>query len=230
MTLDDSVADGLKHINTRIEVINELWQKKKLITLEESNDWNAYVAYYDNECAVVSAGNGRHTTIRTHQNVIDIAKELENGGTKSDLKKALIALDTKNRTKKTMEIMAEGSIRLGVRLVAMVDVGPICQEPNRLPAYTPLSWSDERHDLKTLLSNHFQEGTAVSDSSKIGSLFNVLNIRRYTGLKIRWTDNLANHLRLVDDDTTLCIFHHVTFLKHQGQDRQVVRLYYEVRH
>jgi hypothetical protein len=35
------------------------------------------------------------------------------------------------------------------------------------------------------------------------------------GLEIVWTDNLADHLRLTDDDTKVHIFHHASFLEIQ---------------
>jgi hypothetical protein len=34
-------------------------------------------------------------------------------------------------------------------------------------------------------------------------------------VKIQWSNNLTDHLRLVDNDRRLCIFHHATFLQHQ---------------
>jgi hypothetical protein len=40
-----------------------------------------------------------------------------------------------------------------------------------------------------------------------GKLFNALNIQRNAGMRIHWTDNLNNYLRLVGDDTELCILH-----------------------
>ena len=41
------------------------------------------------------------------------------------------------------------------------------------------------------------------------------NVERIGGLRIIWTSNLADHLRLHDDDTRLSIFHHATFLHYQ---------------
>ena len=52
----------------------------------------------------------------------------------------------------------------------------------------------------------------VTDHVKLERLFNARTIERIAGIKITWTSNLADHLRLLDDDTGVVIFHNA-FLK-----------------
>lgn len=215
MGLQDSVTEEPATADDRVSIINNLWQNNVQISPKRSTIWNAFFTYYTDECKTALEGSGGYTTVRTHQDIVDIANKLENGCTRSELGRSLVALYLHKRQDDELRKMTEGSIRLAVRLVAMVDIGPI--SPNCVQGHTPLDWSDKQQDLKTLLRKHFVKKNSVADSSKFGRLFNALNIRRYAGLKIQWTNNLNNHLRLVDDDTTLCVFHHVTFLK--GQDR-----------
>ncbi|KAI1311437.1 hypothetical protein F5Y03DRAFT_382173 [Xylaria venustula] len=53
------------------------------------------------------------------------------------------------------------------------------------------------------------------DKPQIGRIFTALNLRKIGGMRTQWTRNLADHLRLVDDDKTVSIFDCVAFLKFQ---------------
>lgn len=107
--------------------------------------------------------------------------------------------------------MIEGSIRLVVRLVAMVDTGPV--SPRCIQGYTPLEWADDQPNLRIFLGEYFTPKASIADFLQFGALFNAPNLERYVDLKIHWTDNLNNHLRLMNEGTVLCIFHHVAFLR-----------------
>jgi len=50
---------------------------------------------------------------------------------------------------------------------------------------------------------------------KLDRPFTARNLERIAGLKIVWTDNLPDHLRLMRDDTEVAIYHHASFLEHQ---------------
>ena len=52
---------------------------------------------------------------------------------------------------------------------------------------------------------------------KLEKLFTAPNIERIAGISIRWTDNIVDHLRLVEDDSAVVIFHHASFLKWQSR-------------
>jgi hypothetical protein len=72
---------------------------------------------------------------------------------------------------------------------------------------------------KPYLADYFQKTSAAVETVALGNDFIALNLRWFDGLKVQWSNNLADHFRLMDayDDTRLCIFHHMTFLKHQGR-------------
>jgi hypothetical protein len=50
---------------------------------------------------------------------------------------------------------------------------------------------------------------------KLERLFNACNLDRIAGLQIIWTHNLANHLRVQNDDKEVSIFHYASFLNSQ---------------
>jgi hypothetical protein len=73
-----------------------------------------------------------------------------------------------------------------------------------------------------------EEGGQVEDwpnvSPAFESHFTARNIERVTKISIQWTDNLVDHLRLAENDQTLCIFHHASFLKHMEHVQRFVVL------
>jgi hypothetical protein len=216
MALQDPVTSSIVATEDRANIISKLWQHHAQASVQDSGNWNAFFTYYTDECKSALEDEGDNVTVRKHQDIIEIAIQLGNSYTKKSVCEGLFtfyAKRTKKRQEDELRGMIEGSVRLVVRLVAMVDIGPI--SPACIQGHTPLDWADEQQDLQTLLRNYFVPKTSVAEFSKFGGLFNALNIRRYAGLRIQWTDNLNNHLRLVNDDTGLCVFHHVAFLKSQ---------------
>ncbi|KAH7082051.1 hypothetical protein FB567DRAFT_561946 [Paraphoma chrysanthemicola] len=76
-------------------------------------------------------------------------------------------------------------------------------------------WQDNNVDLHTILTRYFTKSLADPGKTKFGEDFTAFNLQRLAGLEIHWTDNLADHLRLIENDRKLCIFHHATFLRSQ---------------
>ncbi|KAF2135768.1 uncharacterized protein K452DRAFT_281038 [Aplosporella prunicola CBS 121167] len=73
--------------------------------------------------------------------------------------------------------------------------------------------------LRDLISSHFGNTQSLAkEHVKLEKVFNARNLVRMAGLEVVWTHNLADHLRLYNDDKSVAIFHHVTFLKYQRHD------------
>jgi hypothetical protein len=60
-----------------------------------------------------------------------------------------------------------------------------------------------------------EEPCLKEEDPKICSDLNARGLERVAGLRIVGTDNLADHLRMMDDDGTVAIFHHAAFLDRQ---------------
>lgn len=217
MGMDDLVTADPGPAENRANIINSLWQNTTQISPEESHMWEAYFFYYTSECKTALSHYGEHATVRTHQDVIDIARKLQDGSAKGDIKQAIIFHEQQDAEVKKR--MMEGSVRLVVRLISMIDVGSI--PSHRIRSHAPLPWQDDQQNLRAALIDHFKAGTSAPKTSQFDRYFSAFNIRRFAGLEIQWTDNLADHLRLVDYDTKLCIFYHITFLR--GQERYDIR-------
>lgn len=216
MALVRSVTEDPIPIDNRVDILSGLWQKNTIPTSskEDLRKWDAYFHFYTSECRkAVEYDYGEHTTVRQHKDILAIANDFANGASKKDIKEGLLLLDTQRRNEDIKIRMAEGSARLVVRLISMVDIGPIPHD--RVQGHAPLPWHNEQLNLKALLHNHFSCSFRPPDKLKFHEDFTAFNIRRFAGLEIQWTNNLIDHLRLIENDTRLCIFHHVTFLKCQ---------------
>jgi len=121
--------------------------------------------------------------------------------------------DMRQTTEAIKATRAEGSIRVAVRLFAMVNVGR-SSERWRLGSESR-SWGNETDNLKTVLASHFVTSSVETGNLHFKRDLTAFNLKHLVGLRILWSDNLFDHLRLVDDDSTVCIFHHATFLQHQ---------------
>jgi hypothetical protein len=205
----------------RLALIQRLWwlgpMSPLLLATEEltSEDLEAYFHYYTTECKNALSQGGKHTTVRKHKDVVAIAKSLDDGLTRREIQMSLLQLDTQNRSDEAKEQMAAGSLKLVVRLMSMVDIGPISDTRIKIRAH--LEWDDEDLNLQALLGKNLVESCIDPENLKFGSDFNAYNIQQFAGLKIQWTDNINDHLRLIEEETILCIFHHVTFLKWQNR-------------
>ncbi|KAH7230710.1 hypothetical protein B0J15DRAFT_518151 [Fusarium solani] len=95
----------------------------------------------------------------------------------------------------------------------MTEIG---QSQIGLSGQTPVRW--EGNSLETTLSEHFIPQKALTvDNAKLGKLFTGRNLSRIGGIKIIWTTNLADHLRLTDDDQAVFVFHCTSFLRFQAR-------------
>ncbi|KAI0107592.1 hypothetical protein GGR51DRAFT_153398 [Nemania sp. FL0031] len=105
------------------------------------------------------------------------------------------------------------SINLCSRLLLMMSIG---EPPLGIDGPNTIRWTTGT--LRDFTSAHFSLGPGVRlqpDKPQIGRIFTALNLRKIGGMRIEWTQNLADHLRLVDDKTVL-IFDCVAFLRFQN--------------
>jgi hypothetical protein len=85
-----------------------------------------------------------------------------------------------------------------------------------LSGETKLNWSDGT--IKDLVNKEFVPQNRMKESVKLEKIFNAMNLEQIAGVDIRWTSNLADHLRMRDDDNAVEMFHYATFLKlHQNR-------------
>ncbi|UPK97070.1 hypothetical protein LCI18_008005 [Fusarium solani-melongenae] len=77
-----------------------------------------------------------------------------------------------------------------------------------------LQWTES--DLTALARRLFSASPQIDCSGvSIPTTFDAWGLENVAGIKIEFTDNLADHLRLANNDTQIYVFHHVAYLEHQ---------------
>jgi len=98
-----------------------------------------------------------------------------------------------------------------LRLLVMMRIGNV---PHEFLGGKYIEWS--QGCLQDCVHNYFSGSPVLGhERIKFEKTFNALGLDLIAGVEIRWTDNLIDHLRLINDDTVVCVFHHTAFLECQ---------------
>lgn len=203
----------LTGIVARSQLINDLCgisiDPQTLITYDF--DLDAYFVYYSEQCRSALIDRGRHVAARTHRDITDIASYIRNGQQREDIKQIItsklltcVSLDD--------DRIAENTIDLATSLLLMMQFRDL---PFGISRWRPLKWT--HGSLQDFLKSHWESQPMLKEMVKLESIFNAPNLTRIAGIRIEWTDNLNDHLRMVGDDTAVMIFHHASFLELQTQ-------------
>lgn len=77
-----------------------------------------------------------------------------------------------------------------------------------------ITWTEG--SLRSFLNGYFDTSPELScDQIRLPKSFDAWSLENVAGIKVSFTDNLVDHLRLVDDDGKVMIFHHASFLERQ---------------
>ena len=159
----------------------------------------AYFQYYTAQNDQFLHDLGRYVSVRSHQDVIDIVKLLKSNVHRNDI------LSRYNANRDHLN----SSIDLAVRLLVMVEVGRI---PNSFLGRKEIEWKG--NCLKDFVAEQFpRQGKLGRENVKLEKLFIAINLERIAGIRIYWTNNLADHLRMMEHDSEVAIFHHSSFLQ-----------------
>ncbi|KAF9882810.1 hypothetical protein FE257_005117 [Aspergillus nanangensis] len=169
----------------------------------EQMNLDAYFRFYTTSCVRAVHGSGGYMSDQTHQQILNIAHHLRNGDPRDSIRRSLSHLSRE---------CVDGSINLAAQLLLMLK---FTSSRFTISGTEQLSWTSDSA-IAVSISEYFlpkqeTEGEVVS----LESSFTGYNIEKIAGIEIFWTDNLADHLRLMEDDTKVAIFHHVTFLECQ---------------
>jgi hypothetical protein len=197
----------------RLEIVRELWPDPSP-SHSLRNNWNAYFNFYARECRSALVEQGQHLCAQSHVDLLKIARLLENEPTKEEVKLKIGQIFPQHRND-------SADVSLATRILAMVKTGPL---PTEFLRDSSVSWSDGEQ-LRVAVHAHFKiDLNPDFEDCRFESHFTARNIERVTKISIQWTDNLVDHLRLAENDQTLCIFHHASFLKHMEHVQRFVVL------
>ena len=191
--------------------------------IKASQGINTYFKdWYEEQCQQC----GREVSVRTEAELMEIIGYLRDPQeTRASIRQKLLLRHTTGQTQpppssqqpvaqNTSTSDLDASITLAARLFLMISVGEF---GHSVSIGRPIPWGED--SLQTVVDDTFAPGTGQIESFRITKNFNALNLERIARIKVFWTSNLAEHLLLNDDEGTVTLFHHVTFLKmHQESD------------
>ncbi|KAI0383474.1 hypothetical protein F5Y04DRAFT_250313 [Hypomontagnella monticulosa] len=173
----------------------------------ENLDITPYMDYYQRQWHIMAADiDGTSITVNSHEDIVGIIQ----GVLENDSRESIIS-HLKNKYPKLADSYYENSVNLAARLLVMLKIGVVKHQvlPRRV-----ISW--EQGSLADLLREQFTKPQILDTQHvRLPKSFNAWALNVIGGLRIEFTDNLADHLLLVDDDTKVLIFHHASFLEYQ---------------
>jgi hypothetical protein len=202
----------------RKEIIEQFWGASSIANVQHNPfEDDCYFEYFGSQCRLARQYDDPQNQVCTQRNICDIVFQLRNGEHRDKII-AELALKT-NLTQEDDEKLLCNTIDLAVRLWLMVHIGNV---QRGVTGQTALLWREGC--LKDCISSHFQHQRVLTDTVKFEKAFNARNVERIADVVIRWTPNLVDHLRLIDDGKkpVLNIFHHASFLNYHrdGYGRQ----------
>lgn len=107
------------------------------------------------------------------------------------------------------------ALNLAARLLSMTTIGSLQNEVN---PRRYLNWEPDL-TLRQCLSAKFDRSHEMRwERTRLPLSLDAWGVSAVSGITIIFTDNLADHLLLVEDDTKLFVFHHATFLNCQTNE------------
>ncbi|KAK4451042.1 hypothetical protein QBC34DRAFT_484224 [Podospora aff. communis PSN243] len=196
-------------------LLEELW--KECVPDPKVSDaklLSTYLNYYSTRCQHFSHDGGIHLCVKSHSNLASVAKTILSDKTREEVCSSLGSppsdpdIDRARRANTTADLcaslllMAEAAAKEGVHNFGF-------------SGSTPLTWSSQQ-TLRQAVNQHFQpEHELQPDNPRLGKLFTARNLSYIGGIKIKWTNNIVDHLLLSDDDQTVFIFHYAGYLQFQ---------------
>ncbi|KAL2150100.1 hypothetical protein VTH82DRAFT_7776 [Thermothelomyces myriococcoides] len=163
-----------------------------------------YIDYYKRQWSGFAPYAGRQfAATSSPQDIAHLIQNILNANTYEKLMEMMESTNTEKEAR-------ERSIDLAARLIVMVSLGGVKNQvsPRRSPRW-------EGGLLGDFIRGLFNSNITLScKQTRLPKSFDAWSISNVAGIEIVFTDNLVDHLRLVEDDTRLLIFHHASFLEY----------------
>ena len=198
--LEVSLGTLLLTAKSRHEFAKSLWKRDFSLESFQPPNFESYFRYYRDQCATALSDN--YENRKSHREVVRIAQQLVDENTSSPGSQSGLSPLGKDEEERYW-------IYFAVRVLTMIDVGGL-RQGLRL-GQTPRIWVNG--SLGEFIKSVFPPSTVLSDDLKLEKLFNARNLERVAGIQIIWTSNVADHLQLEDDDTSVRLFSHASFLR-----------------
>ena len=202
--LDRGLETLLLTTQSRREFLCSLWANSPLPKALQVPILDSYFRYYHQQCTTAVHDTLNQTI--THQTMIQIARILlDSAAALSDIPQLLRSELNSEDTSSYDHYW----VFFAVRALTMIDVGELRMAIRF--GQTSRIWRDG--SLKEFINLTFPTQTERSDGIKLEPLFTARNLELITSVRTNWTDDLADHLRLEKDKTSVRIFSHVSFFE-----------------
>ena len=212
----DSLDSGTRYppgAKTKCDIIRHFWgltvRPEELVSREI--DFEPYFHNYTLEC-LSALQAGRKIKVTKHRDITDIVQLLK-VRCRQRIKDELSSQLPLPKPVDEDEVL-NASVKLAARLFAMSHFGDL---PHEHSNQTCVPWTDGL--LKDSVIKHFSKAPVLEDRVKLEKAFNARNLYRIAGIEIYWTNNLADHLRMMEDDRKVALFHHDSFLEIHNENR-----------
>jgi hypothetical protein len=209
-SLDDSIHNGPLTGTTKRLIAEGLWSPLPVVQrfsngeFPEELNLDAYFRFYTTCCARAFHNSGGKLLVQTHRQIIGIVQQLRRGDCRDSIRNFLSHLDPQSQV--------DDSINLAAQLLLMLN---FASPRYAISGTIQVLWTTDGA-ISASIEDHFYSPPKLGDVCvNLDSSFTGYNIEKVAGIEIVWTDNLADHLRLIEGDTKLAIFHHATFLECQ---------------
>ncbi|KUJ20174.1 uncharacterized protein LY89DRAFT_682955 [Mollisia scopiformis] len=198
---------------SRREIVEHFWGigadanvRKKLF------DDDSYFEYFEQQCRIARQHDHPENRVCTQSNIFDIVWQFKSGVDRETIKTNLSS--KVDGIGENSSFAVNYAIDLTVRLWLMVHIGDV---QRGITGQTALLWRGG--SLKDCVAGHFQHQRILTDLVRFERVFNACNIDRVANVTIRWTPNLVDHLKFIEDGKKpiLNIFHHAAFLNYHRE-------------
>ncbi|KAL4983995.1 hypothetical protein BDW68DRAFT_190839 [Aspergillus falconensis] len=206
-SIDENIFSDPLTATTKHLIAEALWGPRLIVQQfsngERSQEMklDAYFRFYMASCARTLHSSG--SQIQTHRQLMHIVQQLRSGCTRDTIRDSISSLDPLCHADATIDLAAQLLLMLNFTTPRYAISGT-----NRV------LWTDGA--VESSVQQYFSSPPTLIDTSvTLDTDFTGYNIEKVAGIGIFWTDNLADHLRLIEGERKVAIFHHVTFLECQ---------------
>jgi hypothetical protein len=176
-----------------------------------------YFEYFETQCRLALYNWEKYDLSELRfRHVTEVAGMLKAGARRDEMEIYLA-----ERLLGDCSVIASEIVDLTVRLLLMVPVWSFWQGVS--PGETSLTWVEGT--VGGALKRHFR-GRGASKSEEnvqimieqpmlLEKSFTAMNIEEVAGMRVVWTTNLLDHLKMRHEDNSVAIFHHASFLSYQ---------------
>jgi hypothetical protein len=191
----------------KLAIVKEFWTTPSASTNWSKIPFDTYFEYFEDQCRLALHNWDRYDISSLNfSHVVYVGKLIKREKTRADIEAELrSAIDG------ACEDLCPEVVDLTVRLLLMIQIGRFRNV--LMPGQQTLPWADG--PLSATLHRYTSPVSILRESVSMDNTFTARSVDKIAGIRVVWTSNLLDHLRMGDNDTSVSLFHHASFLNFQ---------------